>query len=281
MAYEFKKLSDVNAIEGMKENLNVLVEDNGEIVKLAANNMIPEDVALKSDVDALTKEIENIKESSSNLVEKVLLEEPEMVFSPPDDTDLYMGNRVDPGFQFVEGKTYIVTIDGVAREYIASTLDGMDVVAIGNASFMNAEGGSFEDTGDPILATTPFTGLLFILTNEPGEVHSVKVSMMIEKPSSSMMRVNITSNDNGEYTADKTYAEIAEAIVNGIIPYCTYNMLCVPLVKSTVIEYGSTYAISLEHDFAVLNWTCEMTHIRIKANDSVMVESFFINESAS
>lgn len=50
MAYEFKKLSDVNAIEGMKENLNVLVEDNGEIVKLAANSMIPEDVALKSDI---------------------------------------------------------------------------------------------------------------------------------------------------------------------------------------------------------------------------------------
>ena len=43
MAYEFKKLSDVNSIEGMKENLNVLVEDSGEIVKIAANNMIPED----------------------------------------------------------------------------------------------------------------------------------------------------------------------------------------------------------------------------------------------
>lgn len=44
MAYEFKKLSDVNVIEGMKENLNVLVEDNGEIVKFAANDMIPDSV---------------------------------------------------------------------------------------------------------------------------------------------------------------------------------------------------------------------------------------------
>ena len=50
MAYEFKKLSDVNVIEAMKDGLNVLVEDGGEIVKLAANSMIPEDVALKSDI---------------------------------------------------------------------------------------------------------------------------------------------------------------------------------------------------------------------------------------
>lgn len=50
MAFEFKKLSDVNVIETMKDGLNVLVEDGGEIVKLAANSMIPEDVALKSDI---------------------------------------------------------------------------------------------------------------------------------------------------------------------------------------------------------------------------------------
>lgn len=40
MAYEFKRLSDVNAIEEMKDGLNVLVEDDGEIVKLAADSMI-------------------------------------------------------------------------------------------------------------------------------------------------------------------------------------------------------------------------------------------------
>lgn len=34
MAFEFKKLSDVNSIEAMKEGLNILAEDNGEIVKV-------------------------------------------------------------------------------------------------------------------------------------------------------------------------------------------------------------------------------------------------------
>lgn len=50
MAYEFKKLSDVNVIESISDSTNVLVEENGTIVKMAANSMIPEDVALKSDV---------------------------------------------------------------------------------------------------------------------------------------------------------------------------------------------------------------------------------------
>ena len=50
MAYEFKKISDVNTIETMKDGLNVLVEDGGEIVKISANNMVPENVALKSDI---------------------------------------------------------------------------------------------------------------------------------------------------------------------------------------------------------------------------------------
>lgn len=40
MAYEFKKLSDVNVIETMNDSLNVLVENDGEIVKIAANEMM-------------------------------------------------------------------------------------------------------------------------------------------------------------------------------------------------------------------------------------------------
>lgn len=39
MAYEFKRLSDVNIIEAISDNSNVLVENNGEIVKIAANEI--------------------------------------------------------------------------------------------------------------------------------------------------------------------------------------------------------------------------------------------------
>lgn len=39
MSYEFKKISDVDVIESISDNTNVLVEENGAIVKIAANNM--------------------------------------------------------------------------------------------------------------------------------------------------------------------------------------------------------------------------------------------------
>lgn len=61
MAYEFKKLSDVNVIEEMKDGLNVLVEDGGEIVKISANSMIPEDVALKSDIPTLPTKVSELE----------------------------------------------------------------------------------------------------------------------------------------------------------------------------------------------------------------------------
>lgn len=56
MAYEFKKLSDVNSLEGMKEGLNVLVEDNGEIVKVAASEIIEQAIENMPSVEADIKE---------------------------------------------------------------------------------------------------------------------------------------------------------------------------------------------------------------------------------
>lgn len=252
------------------------------VVKAVDENGKPTEWEVSDKLNELSEEIESIKEGGSNLVEKVLFEEPEMVFTPVPDTNLYQGRRADPGFEFVEGKTYIVTIDGVTREYVASTHNGGEIATVGNASFAKAIGEefSFEDTGETIFAFS-YGGIFMVITNEPGEVHSVKISTMVEKSSGGVMWVNVTSNGNDEYTADKTYAEIAEAIVNGVIPYCLYGVLCVPLVRSTVIKYGNTYAISYEHDFAVIDYTCEMTHIRIREDDSVMVEGFFINEPAS
>lgn len=44
MAFEFKKLSDVNAIETVSETTNVLVEENGEIVKISTSNILPKEV---------------------------------------------------------------------------------------------------------------------------------------------------------------------------------------------------------------------------------------------
>ena len=50
MAYNFKKINDVPIVEAMKNDLNVFVEDGRKMAKIPANKMIPEDVALKSDI---------------------------------------------------------------------------------------------------------------------------------------------------------------------------------------------------------------------------------------
>lgn len=47
---EFKKINEVDIIEAVKENLNVLAEDNGDIVRISANNLVPEDVVTSSEL---------------------------------------------------------------------------------------------------------------------------------------------------------------------------------------------------------------------------------------
>lgn len=59
MAYNFKKINDVPVVEAMKNDLNVFVEDGGKMAKIPANKMIPEDVALKSDIPTKVSELEN------------------------------------------------------------------------------------------------------------------------------------------------------------------------------------------------------------------------------
>ena len=50
MAYEFKKLSDVATVETPADTANVLIEEDGVIKKAPKENIIPSDVALKTDI---------------------------------------------------------------------------------------------------------------------------------------------------------------------------------------------------------------------------------------
>ena len=59
MAYNFKKINDVPVVEAMMNDLNVFVEDGRKMAKIPANKMIPEDVALKSDIPTKVSELEN------------------------------------------------------------------------------------------------------------------------------------------------------------------------------------------------------------------------------
>ena len=42
MSYTFKKLSDVKALNEYKDNLNIIIEDGGNIAKISSNLLLPE-----------------------------------------------------------------------------------------------------------------------------------------------------------------------------------------------------------------------------------------------
>lgn len=93
MAYDFKRLSDVDVIESVKDGLNVLVEDGGEIVKIAVDDMIPapvDEIALiassetleevNDDMTVLVESNGEIKRAPSNSLGKgALIEMPDVV----------------------------------------------------------------------------------------------------------------------------------------------------------------------------------------------------------
>ena len=50
MAHEFKRLGDVEIAETISESANVLIEEEGNIKRVSKNNVVPNNVALKSDI---------------------------------------------------------------------------------------------------------------------------------------------------------------------------------------------------------------------------------------
>lgn len=74
MAYEFKRLSNVDVIENINDNLNVLVENSGKVVKIPVNNLVPEDVVVQSEMDAAIAAIPAPITSWNDLTDKPFYE---------------------------------------------------------------------------------------------------------------------------------------------------------------------------------------------------------------
>lgn len=59
MAHEFKKLGDVEIAEAISESANVLIEEEGNIKRVSKNNVVPNNVALKSDIPEIPDAVIN------------------------------------------------------------------------------------------------------------------------------------------------------------------------------------------------------------------------------
>jgi hypothetical protein len=160
MAYEFKKLSDVNVIESMKDGLNVLVEDGGEIVKISADSIVPDGI-VKSVNGEIPDENGNIEVSGlpeGSMLHQQLVTDADGVARWEERTHytemihgcLYDGEVTTKygwncvkghpiSFNVIEGEMYTVIFDGVTYE-VEGKRDDNDNTYIGCHSLWIGDG---------------------------------------------------------------------------------------------------------------------------------------------
>lgn len=210
MSYEFKKLSDVNVIESMSESTNVLVEENGDIVKISANSLIPEDVVTKAEMDEAIAAIPEPVTSWNDLQDKPFGEEVQKITVVPLQT-YENGSAVtlEQTWNSLYRKTVIAVYDGVRYETQADMryTGGQDAGCIGNGALY--ESYYFADTGEP-----------FVVYEEPAYGSNAHVRFA----------------DEGTHTLE-IYVE--EAIIAPIPE--TYLPTTVPVIQSA--QVGQTIAV--------------------------------------
>lgn len=215
----------------------------------------------------------------SNMVEKVLLDEPEAVFH-----DNY--GTMGANFEFVPalkvGQTYDVEIDGNKFSCVAASISMGDatITYIGNASLIPVEE-SYDDTGEPFVAAS-FGSAMSVIVAIPATydavddiVLSIKITTMEEEASGGgMMRINVSQVDDNVYTADKNYVEISEALQAGIVPYCVLGDNFFNLVESDGFAGISTFAMPVAHKFTCLVFNGPWLYcLRIDAENGIHFES--------
>lgn len=151
----------------------------------------------------------------------------------------YSDDGVLAATAIVVGETYIVTYDGVNYTGVAQLAE--------NGAGSNYPGvrlfGSYGDFSYAPLRLYAYGPGIYVDYENDG-THSLKIIHVATTVSTidpkflpdirgTAFYVNVTQTDTDTYTADKTYAEISNAIANGRIPYCVYGDYLLPMVLST------------------------------------------------
>lgn len=104
--------------------------------------------------------------------------------------------------------------------------------------------------------------------DDDGTVHTLDEKYLPDM--SSMMKVTVYENENGNLVADKTYEEIAEAILNGTTPYVVAYGKNLWLTSSPVLDEVSTFDLVNQHKFTMVEDGC-MYEITIDDNNNCSV----------
>jgi hypothetical protein len=227
------------------------------------------------------KELE--KKLGPQMVEKVVFDSANVDLDFDQMNGYSVATVSNENIKIKSGKTYNVYLNGevYTRTAFEAPLGGSNAtfVFLGNAGLDSFYEG---DTGEPfVVAIGSEFNAIAIASGYPMDI---KISTMEEKASGGgMMRINVTASvdeyDNDVYSADKTYQEILDAIVAGILPYCVLGNGVYMLSVSEELSSIATYARAYCHHFArvdCLDGMPSIYSINIDAYDNVSANNILL-----
>ena len=250
MAY--KKLSEATFVESVSDEATVLVEEGDKIKRVpksvmgkvkTVNGAAPDENGdVKVEIPEVTWESLPDKPFETLGVTKVpVLAEQTLSFVKPEGAPFDIGLTITD-FVLEKGKTYEIVFDGETYQCDSFIVNqGVTSIMIGNAGLV----GIGNDTGEPfVFGYAPENDMRQAGASE-GD-HVVSITMVEEDVKTidpkylpntgGAFRINVTTGDEDNYIADKTYAEINDAISAGCIPFVVYD--------ETVLQWCKTIGMS-------------------------------------
>lgn len=290
MAY--KKLSEATFVENIMDTANVLIEENDEIKRVPENvigrvktvNGTKADENGNVEITTSWNDLEDRPFGVSEVVKVPVLAEQTLSFAKPSDSATYGMALLNIVIE--KDKTYEVVFDG--ETYQCDSFVQETAIGLGN---MNIVDSTADDTSEPFIIACNTEPSMCMMGAAEGD-HTVSITMIDEQvkkidkkylpATGGMMRVNIS--DSGTYsaassfTADKTYAEIADSINEGIMPYIVFNRRVFQLTSSYAISAASTFdSVAKIHRFIGFDGLY-MTNITIDEYDTVDIIEYELKQ---
>ena len=199
----------------------------------------------------------------------VILEEQELQYDA--EIQGYVATHTHP---IHDGDALTIVYDGKSYECNAIFVAHMNAVAFGNLALV----GFPTDTGEPFFGGY-INGIVMIIPTD-GASHTVKITAAVTTkiptkylPDSigGVKYVTIGRDDDDNYTASATYAQITTWIKSGLDVKCIYDRHIVPLVFSDALSEITTYAIHPYHEFTAMHDIAQGLRIRIYDDDDITI----------
>lgn len=234
MAYNFKKLGDVESLLELSGEANVVTLVNGEVKQISKDKIVPNGVVTE---DRMTEELAKVKseiprpdlsQNDETAVDYVKGRTHYMIKSlsnPILDTTYETNGAIYNGYSWgqydwypSDSKTYRVTFDGIVYDnLVANTEYSAHGSFFGNPNLLNS---SYADNGLPFVTNEGSMGLIRIISRTEG-THTIKVEEWITeyiKLDSNYLPDDVVLNGSGA-TGEYSFALGANTKASGYISF--------------------------------------------------------------